>query len=193
MARKRICVLNPYLPTLGGGEKYMGYLLQFMEQYYKDVEIDIIVHNFNEIDIHSKDYVTIEDLNRKFGLDLKHTKIIKVELDPSDSLITQALSKYKIEKITRKYDLFINHMYLSRHVGKARKNIYLCMFPPKMHKKENQKGFAAIGSRCLDHRFVDGYDWFISISEFTDDWLHLYWNQTIGKSSIIYPPIFHEN
>ena len=33
MPPKKICVLNPYIPTLGGGEKHMGHLIQFMEDY----------------------------------------------------------------------------------------------------------------------------------------------------------------
>lgn len=30
---KKVLVLNPYLPTMGGGEKHMGYLCKFIEDY----------------------------------------------------------------------------------------------------------------------------------------------------------------
>ena len=193
MVAKRICVLNPYLPTLGGGEKYMGYMLQFIENYYDDVQIDIIVHNFDEENVHYDDYVSIEDLNRKFGLNLKHTGLLKVDLGTSSSLFTRAVSKHKIERITRGYDLFINHMYLSRHVGFARRNLYLCMFPPKPHITGARNALAAIRSKILDARFINRYDRFISISEYTDYWLSRYWRSAGAKSLIIYPPVFTES
>ena len=33
MSIKKVLVLNPYIPTLGGGEKHMGYMCQFIEKY----------------------------------------------------------------------------------------------------------------------------------------------------------------
>jgi len=32
MKNSKVLILNPYLPTLGGGEKHMGYLCQFIEE-----------------------------------------------------------------------------------------------------------------------------------------------------------------
>ena len=64
----KILILNPYLPTLGGGEKNMGYLCKFLEQFYKDVEIDILTMNYNNIDISSIDYPNIELLQKKFNI-----------------------------------------------------------------------------------------------------------------------------
>ena len=47
--RKKVAILNPYVATRGGGEKHMGYLCQFMEEYYNyDVDIDILVYS-NEV------------------------------------------------------------------------------------------------------------------------------------------------
>ena len=44
--RKKVAILNPYVATRGGGEKHMGYLCQFMEEYYNyDVDIDILVYS----------------------------------------------------------------------------------------------------------------------------------------------------
>lgn len=79
---KKVLVLNPYIPTLGGGEKHMGYMCQFIEKYYNyDVRIDILVHNYNEVDIHAEDYVTIDDINNQFGLALKNTHIRKLDIE----------------------------------------------------------------------------------------------------------------
>ena len=60
----KVAVLNPYVPTLGGGEKHMGYLCQFIEEYLKNVKIDIIVCDYNEINVYDENYVTIDDINR---------------------------------------------------------------------------------------------------------------------------------
>ena len=124
---KKILVLNPYIPTLGGGEKHMGYLCQFIEQYYHyDLQLDILVHNYNEENIYSEDYVTIEKINQQFGLELKKTYIRKENFNgmPPEMKMDEYISR-----ITKEYDVFINFMIFSRHVGKAKVNIYQCMFP----------------------------------------------------------------
>ena len=79
--RKKVAILNPYVATRGGGEKHMGYLCQFMEEYYNyDVDIDILVYSNEVFDVNSPDFVTIEDLNEQFSLNLKNTKIRKLDL-----------------------------------------------------------------------------------------------------------------
>ena len=41
---KNVLILNPYISTLGGGEKTMGYFCKSLEEYYNyDVNIDILV------------------------------------------------------------------------------------------------------------------------------------------------------
>ena len=77
---KKVLILNPYLPTMGGGEKHMGYLCKFIEEYYNDnVKIDILVHNYNNIDIHDKDYVTIDKLNKSLKLtSLARDTLVKI-------------------------------------------------------------------------------------------------------------------
>ncbi|NFI93511.1 glycosyltransferase [Clostridium botulinum] len=192
---KKVLVLNPYLPTMGGGEKHMGYLCKFIEDYYNnDVKIDILVHNYNNIDINDSNYVTIEDLNKQFGLDLKNTFIRKIDLEKPQKRIKQALfNKTQIEQISKSYDLFINFMFLSKHIGKSKINIYSCMFPPKRFSKEIQRNMIKkIGAKYLDYRFFNSYDSFMSNSAFTNHWLGVYWKNT-HKNTIIYPPVFSEN
>ncbi|MBW4081590.1 glycosyltransferase family 4 protein [Paenibacillus sp. S150] len=186
---KRVLVLNPYLPTLGGGEKHMGYLCKFIESYYEDVTIDIMVHNYNNVNIHSIDYPTINDLEERFGIRLEKTKILKMDLPPANTLTSHYKNKRYIERITKKYDLFINFMFLSKHVGKAEKNIYFCMFPPQKYKfsKFPQN---IIGS-SLDFQFKNSYDYFITNSLFTNHWQQHYWD-TGKKNKPIYPPVFSE-
>lgn len=190
---KKVLVLNPYLPTMGGGEKHMGYLCQFMESYYNgDVEIDILVHNYNNINIHDEDYIKIEDLNNRFGLDLKHTRIQKLDIIMSKNLKEWLKNKSIVENISKEYDLFINFMFCSKHIGKAKKNIYSCMFPPKPFVKEIEgKLLQKVGAKYFDFRFYNSYKSFIANSAFTNHWLGEYWKNS-KKNTIIYPPVFSE-
>lgn len=190
---KKVLVLNPYLPTMGGGEKHMGYLCQFIEEYYNnDVKIDVLVHNYNNIDIHDENYINIEELNERFGLDLKHTYIRKLDLKMPNNLNESLSNKQLVENITKEYDLFINFMFLSKHIGKAKRNIYSCMFPPKPYKKEIQGNFLKkIGAKYYDYKFYNSYESFITNSAFTNHWLGEYWKRS-KKNITIYPPVFSE-
>jgi len=184
----KVLILNPYMPTFGGGEKHMGYLCKFIENYYDDVKIDILVHNYNNIDIHSKDYPTIEKFNERYGLQLLKTNILKYDLPKTQTLWGHLQNKWRIEKITKKYDLFINFMFLSKHEGKAKKNLYYCMFPPK--KYEFDSWFKKKIGKYLDYRFKESYDYFVTNSYFTNHWMEFFW-ATGGKNRMIYPPVFN--
>ena len=192
---KKVLVINPYLPTMGGGEKHMGYLCKFLEEYYdNDVKIDILVHNYNNIDINDDNYVGIDDLNSRFGLDLNNTYIRKLDLEKANKRIKQAVNnKNIIENITKEYDLFINFMFSSKHIGKAKMNIYSCMFPPKPFYKEIQGNMLKkIAAKYFDFRFYNSYQKFISNSYFTNHWLGEYWKNS-NKNTVIYPPVFSKN
>lgn len=184
---RKVMVLNPYLPTLGGGEKYMAYLCKFIEDYYRhDVRIDILVFNYNDVDVNADDYVTIEKLCKQYDLSLSNTYIRKIEPgNPSDDKT--------IENISKEYDLFINFEIFSRCCSKAKKSIYLCMFPPVTNSMQYQNaGFTKkLISRYLDYRFKHSYDVFEVISEFTNHWMHTFWGNL--KTPIAYPPCFSES
>ncbi|WP_328800987.1 glycosyltransferase family 4 protein [Paenibacillus sp. LX16] len=187
---KKVLVLNPYYPTLGGGEKHMAYFCKFIESYYNDVEIDILVHNYNEVNIHSEYYPTINELNNRFGIHLDRTKILKLDLKAPGSLIEHYKNKKVIEEITSKYDLFLNFMFLSKHIGRAKRNLYSCMFPPQ--KFSFNKFPHNLVADWLNFRFKNSYNYFISNSKFTNHWLQHYW-RTGKKNVTIYPPVFLEN
>lgn len=190
---KKVLVLNPYLPTMGGGEKHMGYLCKFIEEHYQNnVKIDILVHNYNNIDIHDKSYITISNLNKQFGLALNNTYIRKLDMNMPNNLKESLYNKKLVEDITKEYDIFINFMFLSKHIGKAKVNIYSCMFPPKSYEQEIQGGFLKkLGAKYYDYRFYNSYNSFISNSAFTNHWLGQYWKIS-NKNTIIYPPVFSE-
>lgn len=191
---KKVLVLNPYIPTLGGGEKHMGYMCQFIEKYYNyDVRIDILVHNYNEVDIHADDYVTIDDINNQFGLDLKNTHIRKLDIEKPTTKLEFLHNKQTIENISKEYDLFINFMFLSKHMGRAKVNIYQCMFPPHRFVTEMQDSFwQKMVGRFYDYKFFHSYQSMIANSRYTQHWLATYWKPD-KKETCIYPPVFNEN
>ncbi|MFE6794627.1 glycosyltransferase family 4 protein [Paenibacillus chitinolyticus] len=185
--KKKVLILNPYLPTLGGGEKHMGYLCKFIEEYYDAVEIDILVHNYNNIDVHSADYPELSELEARFDLKLEKTNLLKVNLTKPGNLREHFQNKRLIENMTSKYDLFINFMYQSKHIGKAKKNLYSCMFPAKRFQFDELP--KKIMGRYLDFRYKNSYDYFMTNSEFTNHWQESIWH-TRHKNKIIYPPVF---
>jgi glycosyltransferase involved in cell wall biosynthesis len=191
---KKVLILNPYIPTLGGGEKHMGYLCQFIEEYYNnDVQVDILVHNYHEEDIHSPNYVTMDDINKTFGLKLQSTSIRKLDIQRSTNKLEYLKNKRIIEKITAEYDLFINFMFFSKHIGKAKTNIYECMFPPKRYVNEMGKGFAEqLVAKFYDYMFYHSYDKFVTNSEYTNHWLGTFWKVS-RKNTVTYPPVFSKN
>lgn len=185
----KVLVLNPYLPTLGGGEKHMGYLCEFLEKYFESIQIDILVHDYNQIGVFSDDYITIEDVNKQFDLNLNKTRIIKTSLIKSGGKLNSLKNKIKIENMTKNYDIFINFMFLSKHIGKAKFNIYECMFPAKPYYLELNGIKNKIFGKIMDIMFFRSYDYFISNSCFTNHWLSTYWKIS-EKNKIIYPPVF---
>lgn len=192
-SNRRVLILNPYVATLGGGEKLMGYLCQFIEEYFNyDVSIEILVHNYNEINVFSDDYITIDDLNKRFGLDLRKTKFKKIEYRDSRNMYETLKNKKYIEDITKGYDLFINHMFLSKHIGKAKVNVYECMFPPMRYAATcKEKIIHKLGAKVYDLFFYHSYKSIISISQFTNHWMTFYWKRSV-KNKVIYPPVFCE-
>lgn len=189
----KIGILNPYLPTLGGGEKHMGYLCQFLEEYYNyKADIDIIVYNYNDINVFSDDYITIEDVNKQFGLNLKKTKIKKLDLSVPAVAIETVEQRQVVEHVSSSYDIFINFMFQSKHIGRAKINIYECMFPPKRMEPMPviYPAYRPVEQQH-DQEFADSYQLFISNSEYTNHWTEAMW-QIGDRKTIIYPPVFAE-
>lgn len=185
---KKVLILNPYVPTLGGGEKYMGYMCQALEQYYgNDITIEILVFNYNDIDVTSSNYITIDDINKQYNLTLKNTSFRKVSPEEQQAFgdMDQMLST-----ISGEYDLAINFMIFSRHILAAKKNIYLCMFPPQKDKESGTLK-QRINTYIRNKKFLKSYNEFVIISEFSKKWFVRYWGRNV-KTRIIYSPVFSE-
>lgn len=189
MAKKKVLVINPYVPTLGGGEKHMAYMCQFIERYYNyDVSIDILVHNYNDIKVDDINYITIDDINNQFGLELKCSDFRKIKLLNARNFFERRKNRLDISKISSEYDLMVNFKFLSNEVGKAKTNIYGCMFPTTRltkHTKWYKYPYAAI----RDKQFYDSYDSFVANSKYTLSWVEKYWKKD-SKNCVIYPPVF---
>lgn len=194
MENKKIMILNPYVGTLGGGEKHMGYLCQFMEEYYDyNVDIDIVVFDYNDVKVQDENYVTIDDVNRQFGLDLKRTRLRKLDLPNPQGLIQVLDHRKKVEEVTTEYDLFINFMFMSKHIGRAKVNLYEVMFPrPPFVPRSWWKKALAFTERQHDKDYYESYDYYISNSEYTKGWTEQYWGKK-KPNVVIYPPVFFED
>lgn len=183
---KRILVLDPYLPTLGGGEKHMVYLCKFIEDYFnKNVQIDILVFNYNDINVNDANYITMDKVCNQYGLKLERTYIRKIEPD-------QPADDRAIEQISKEYDLFINFEIFSRCCNKASKSIYFCMFPPITFTQQysGQGAIKKLRAKYKDWRFRHSYDLFETNSAYSNYWLHSFWGNV--DSRIGFPPCFSE-
>ncbi len=187
----RILILNPYVATLGGGEKHMGYLCQFFEQYFNhDLTIEILVFNSeDETDVCGNKSISVDSLNQTFGLNLQNTSLKAVKLHEEVDKWTKLKNHKIIKNITKDYDVFVNFMFMSKHIGKARYNIYEVMFPSEKWRSDNI--LKQLAFKFLNRQFYKSYDVFISNSEFTDIWLKKRWNK-ISNHTVIYPPVFTE-
>lgn len=185
---KKVLILNPYVPTLGGGEKYMGYMCQALEQYYENnIVIEILVFNYNDIDVTSDDYITVNDINKQYNLTLKNTSFRKI---PPEEQQTFGDMNRMLNAISSEYDLAINFMIFSKYILAAKKNIYLCMFPPQRDKQLGRWKQRVI-TYIENEKFLKSYDKFIIISEFSKKWFIKYWGKNV-KTKIIYSPVFSE-
>lgn len=203
--KKKILILNPYLSSRGGGEKHMCSFCQFLEKYYKgNVQIDIFVYSREGVDVFAENYVTIKELNHLFGLHLSYTNIKKIKLN-HEFINEKAISannirrtdRYQsyleedrtIRKISKEYDIFVNWMFLSKHTGSAKINLYACMFPPKKYPKTSILHLGRIYRDYIDKRFKRKYHAYICNSYYTDKWLREYWDVK-ENDFVIYPPVF---
>uniref|UniRef100_N1ZX56 Glycosyl transferase family 1 domain-containing protein n=1 Tax=Eubacterium plexicaudatum ASF492 TaxID=1235802 RepID=N1ZX56_9FIRM len=188
---KNILILNPYLSTLGGGEKAMGYFCRSLEEYYRnDVKIEILVFNTYGVNVFADDYIEVKDLNRRFAIQLKKTYIKKIDLPIPQNWKETVKNKHQIEKISKGYDIFVNFMFLSKHIGHAKTNIYHCFFPPQKYIKE-QKGRGKALGLIYDLMFLIKYDKYISNSQYTNHWLAEFW-KLHRRTAVIYPPVFSD-
>jgi len=80
---------------------------------------------------------------------------------------------------------------MSKHEGKAKVNIYECMFPPKPFKSEmSENKLMQIIGNYFDKQFCQSYDMFLLNSNYSLKWLKNYWKDNIINTFLTYPPVF---
>ncbi|MCR5316881.1 MAG: glycosyltransferase [Treponema sp.] len=185
--KKLVCILNSNLKTFGGGEKLTAYVCKFFEDYFEgNVQIDIFAPYEKSYGEKERLPLTQEDLNRHFGMNL--TKVREIPFASERNIFSSITRIRKIELFTRDYDFFVNLNFQSLERGFAKFNIYNCMFPPLIARTKNSIKYFV--KRLLRWNFYKSYDTFVSISNFTDEWLKKYWPK-VKNSTVIYPPVFN--
>lgn len=190
-SKYEVLVLNPSFYMLGGGEKYMGYMLHTLETMYSDINIDILVYDFGGVSVETAEYPTIQHLNDRFALNLKKTKLKKIRIPQLGSRMREFYRMQIVYQISKSYDLFINCNFLSKQKAGASRNIYLCMFPPKP-EEHNGVGLMRLWRKYKDENFRN-YDQYLTISAYTDQWLKKYWPEMQKQQNVLlYPPVLPE-
>ena len=183
-----VCIYNPNLRTFGGGEKHMAYFCKFFEECFcGNVQIDILAPYTKKKEEAARTPVQQEAINSHFGMNLTSVREISLDLVNSFNPLAKIKKLLVVEDFSKNYDFFVNFNFMSVDRGRAKYNIYSCMFPPKKNKEKNL--IKRIGKRLLFFNFYKSYDIFISNSCFTNQWLGKRWPK-VKRSMVVYPPCF---
>lgn len=105
----RIGIYDRYWSTRGGGERYAGTIAEILS---RDHQVELL----------GPSSVDLQDLSDHLGLDLSR----------SSFRLLPEVSERRLAPITAEYDLFINCTYLSRLPARAKRTVYLVLFPQRV-------------------------------------------------------------
>ena len=183
---KKVCVYNAYLPTMGGGENLTAHTIAYLNTIFPSASIDLLCHETNAFDrskFAGKEFV--QRLERAFDLSLKNTTVRFVNFNFNiNSFIGNLRYMLQLSSVSKDYDLFINNTFISLVPGRAKVNIYYCMFPFSL----DYSAISLLGPfrRLFYNRFLTSYEMFLSISQYTQKWVDKYWEV---NSYVLYPPV----
>ena len=183
---KKVCLYNAYLPTMGGGENLTAHTIAYINTIFPSASIDILCHEtkaFDKSNFAGKEFVRM--LEREFNLTLANTTVRFVNFGFNiESFIGNIRYMFQISEISKEYDLFINNTFVSLVPARAKVNIYYCMFPFDLNysKIALQEPFRLF----FYNQFLRSYDLFLSISQYTQNWVDKYWGV---NSYVLYPPV----
>ena len=185
-AVKKVCVYNAYLPTMGGGENLTAHTIAYINSIFPSASVDVLCHEtraFGKSKFAGKEFVQM--LEKDFGLNLRNTAVRFVNFNFNiHNFIGNLRYIFQLSSISREYDIFINNTFISLVPARAGVNIYYCMFPFRLDDPPSR----ILGP--LRRRFYNGflasYDLFLSISQFTQNWVDRYWEV---NSHVLYPPV----
>ena len=185
-AVKKVCVYNAYLPTMGGGENLTAHIISYINKLFPSASIDLLCHETEAFD--KSRYLGrefIQMLDKEFGLSLKNTAVRFVNIkNKQGSRVSRLSDIHTLSAITKEYDLFINNTYYSLVPAYAKINIYSCMFPLELDL--SMVPLLGTFRRLLYIRFLESYDLFLPISQYSQKWVDEYWKV---NSFVLYPPV----
>lgn len=166
----KIGINNRFWRTMGGGEKHVGRIAQYLSASH-------------EVDLIAVEPFDLDALERRLRLDLSRCRVRLLEGATDAELAEDSAS----------YDLWINSTYLSSLVPKARKSILLVFFPfldlslfrlwQLVQVPLPQPLQALVWP---DHGFWKSYDLILANSDYTKNWIRRWWR---APSSVLTPPV----
>lgn len=187
----KIGIYNANLHTMGGGEKHIGVVAEFLS---KNHDVEFIC----SIDV-DKDV-----LSKKLNLDLSKVGVRALNLPHDDP---------EYSELSKNYDFFINCTYFSTLKSQCKKSAMLVWFPKiwprtypvwlkfalykglkntifKLTKDSKihilNKFFQSQENFVKSREYIETYDLFIANSQYTRNWI----KKELGVDSpILYPPI----
>lgn len=104
----RIGIYNRYWSTRGGGERYAGAVAEVLSRSHR-------------VELLGPTPIDVQDLADHLGLDLSR----------SHFRLLPEVSERRLAPLTAEYDLFVNCTYLSRLPTRAKRSVYLVLFPQR--------------------------------------------------------------
>lgn len=164
---KKIAIYDPYLDTLGGGEKYITTAAEILSM---DNQVDLLIGTH----LRDKNKLKLKkDLEERFNLDLTKVNIIDAPIGPGSNLIHRNL-------FLKHYDLLISFTDGSVYYSTAKRNFLHIQSPIANPRLGNLWNKIKLNS----------WDLIIYNSKFTQKHAKDNWPL---KGVIIYPPVDIEN
>lgn len=187
----KIGIYNANLHTMGGGEKHIGVVAEFLSKKH-------------EVDFICSENVDKEVLSKKLNLDLSNVSIRPLGLEHDHP---------KYAEVSKEYDFFINCTYFSNLESQCKKSAMLVWFPKIWPRKfpafikyitfsllkntifsltDNarigiiNKFYLSQKNFVEARKYIKTYNLFIANSKYTQKWI----KKELGvESEILYPPI----
>jgi glycosyltransferase involved in cell wall biosynthesis len=172
---EKIIIYHPFLDThKGGTEKVAVFIAQFLENYYPDSEIILLMDNY--LNKTKRKKININEINTYFDSNLKRCKFYY--LDNKYSIFNIVEYYLSIYKFSEDADIFIN-CFLGNIPSGGKYAIQYLHFPYPNY-------FSA--SNLLYKNYIKSNNFFIANSEFTASWIYKYFKT--NNYNVIYPPAF---
>lgn len=186
--RYKVGIFIPTLNALAGAERYTLSIAKCIENAYTDVDIDLIGTNIFSDKPSLYDLPTIEEIKKKFHIELKHTnfRLLILQYEGEQNLWLNNFRQ--VAEISKGYDLFINCQHNLYHT-RSNKSLFICHFPHKPLVSLNMSISKTLQNH-ISNTYTKSYDVYLANSEFTASWIKKYWPGINNRRiDILYPPV----